>query len=57
MDFLNENNSLAYFEILGELSSCLSFIVGFSKSFKFSLIISWLCQRARADLLGNTLIF
>ena len=43
MGFLNENNSLAYFEILGELSSGLSLTVGFCKTW-FSLIISRLFQ-------------
>ena len=32
MGFLNENDSLAYFAILGELSSGPSFIVGFFKT-------------------------
>ena len=41
MSFLNENDSLAYFAVLEELSSGLSFPVGF---FKFFLIISWLFQ-------------
>ena len=31
MGFLNEGDSLAYFAILGELSSGLFFIVGFSR--------------------------
>ena len=31
MDFLKENDRLAYFKILGELSSGLSFTVGFSR--------------------------
>ena len=36
MDFSNENDSLAYFSILGELSSSLSLItVGFIKTFGF----------------------
>ena len=43
MGFLNENDSLAYFAILGELSSGLSFTVGFFKT-KFFLIISWFFQ-------------
>ena len=38
---LNENDSLAYFAILGELSLGLSFTVGFFKTLSF-LIISWL---------------
>ena len=36
MGFLNENVSLAYFAILGELSSGLPFIVGFFKTYVFS---------------------
>ena len=32
MGFLNENDSLAYFEILGDLSSGLSFTLGFFKT-------------------------
>ena len=40
MGFLNENDSLAYFAILGELSSTLSFIVGFFKTLSFlSLLV------------------
>ena len=35
MGFLNENDSLAYFAILGELSSGLSTIVGFFKTVSF----------------------
>ena len=41
MAFLNEKDSLAYSAMLGELSSGLSFTIGFFKTFKFSLIISW----------------
>ena len=38
--FLNENDSLAYFAILGELSSGLSFTVGYFKTFSFlSLLV------------------
>ena len=55
--FLNENDSLAYFESWQEWSSCLSFTVGFLKTFKFSLIISWLFQGARKDIPRNTLMF
>ena len=35
MGFLNENNSLAYFAIFGELLSGLSFTVGFFKTLSF----------------------
>ena len=35
MGFLNENESLAYFEILGELSSGLSFTLDFFKTVSF----------------------
>ena len=55
MGFMNENDSLAYFAIFEELSSGLSFAVGFFKT-KFSLIISWLLQGARKDILRNTLM-
>ena len=56
MGFSNENDSLAYFAILGELSSGLSFTVGFFKT-KFALIISWLFQGARKDIPRNTVMF
>ena len=49
MGFFNESDSLAtYFAILGELSS---------SNFKFSLIISWLFQRARKDIPRSFLTF
>ena len=35
MDFLNENDSSAYFAIMGELLSDLSFTVGFSRFYVF----------------------
>ena len=57
MGFFNENDSLAYFAILGELSSGLSFTVGFLKTLKFSLIISWLFQGARKDIPSKALMF
>ena len=57
MGFLNEKDSLAYFAILGELSSRLSFTVGFFKALSFSFIISWLLQGARRDIPRNTLMF
>ena len=39
---LNENDSLAYFTILGELSSGLSFTVGFFKTLSFlSLLVGF----------------
>ena len=56
MGFLNGNDSLAYFAIFEELSSGLSFAVGFFKA-KFSLIINWLLQGARKDILRNTMMF
>ena len=43
MGFLDENENLAYFAILGDLSSDLSFLWAF-QDFKFSPIISWLFQ-------------
>ena len=55
--FLSENDSLVYFAILEELSSGLSFTVGFIKTIKLSLIISWLFQGARKDTPRNTLMF
>ena len=45
MGFLNENDCLVYFAILGELSPGLSFAMyGLCQDFEFSLIISWLFQ-------------
>ena len=38
MGFLNENDSLAYFEILGELPAGLSFTVGFFMTLSFLLL-------------------
>ena len=38
MGFLNENDSLAYYAILGELSPGLSFTIGFFKAFDFLLL-------------------
>ena len=35
MSFFNENDSLAFFAILGEWSSGLSFTVGFLKTLRF----------------------
>ena len=57
MGFLNENDSLAHFAILGELSSLLLFTVGIFKTFKFSLAVSWLFQGAKNDIPCNTLMF
>ena len=54
MGFLNENDSLAYFAILEELSSGLSFTVGFSRFQAFSL---WAFSGARNDIPRNTLTF
>ena len=53
MGFLNENDSLSSSQILGELSSGLSFPVSFFKT-KFSLIINWCFQGARKDIPRNT---
>ena len=41
MGLLNENESLVYFAVLGELSSGLSLTVGSSRLAWFSIIISW----------------
>ena len=57
MGFLSENNSLPYFAVLGELLSGLSFTVFLFKTFKFSLIMSWLFQEARKHIPRNTLMF
>ena len=58
MGFLNENDSLAYSAILGEqLSSDLSFTVGFFKVFMFSVTIIWLFKGALKDIPCNTLMF
>ena len=56
MGFLNENDSLAYFAILEELSSGLSFNPGIFQDFWFSLIISGLFQGARKDIPRNILM-
>ena len=56
MEFLNENDSLAYYAILGELSSGLSLTVGFFQDVWFSLIISGLFQEARKDITCSTLM-
>ena len=50
MDFLNENDSLAYFAIFGELSLALSFGCRIFQEFNFSLVISWLFQRVNFSL-------
>ena len=39
MGFLNENDNLAYFAILGQSSSGLSFTVGFFKPLSFLLLL------------------
>ena len=52
---LNENDSLAYFAILGELSLGMSFTVGFFKTLSF-LIISWLFQGGSKDMPRNILM-
>ena len=53
MGFLNENDSLAYFAILGKLPSGLFFTVGFFKTFKFFLIFSWHFQGQRGTYLAT----
>ena len=51
MGFLNENDSLAYVAILGELSSGLSFTVGFFKTLIFlSLLVGFFRGQGRAYL-------
>ena len=51
MDFLNENDSLAYFAILGELSSGLSFAVGFFETVSFlSLLVGFFRGEERMHL-------
>ena len=51
MGFLNENDSLAYFAILGELSSGLSFNVGFFKTLSFlSLLVGFFRGQGRTYL-------
>ena len=45
MGFLNENDSLAYFEILGELSSGLSFTVGLFMTLSFLLLLAGFFRR------------
>ena len=52
--FSNKNDSLAYFAILGELSSGLSFTVGFSKTMNISLIISLLFRGGGGGKEGYT---
>ena len=48
MGFLNENDSLSYFAILGELSLGLSFTVGFFKTLRLlSLLASFLEFRGK----------
>ena len=52
MGFLNENDSLVYFAILGELSSGLSFTVGFLKTFCFlSLLVGFFRGQGRTHIL------
>ena len=51
MDFLNGNDSLAHFTILGELSSGLSFTVGFFKILSFvSLLVGFFRRQVRTYL-------
>ena len=51
MGFLNENDSLAYFAILGGLSSGLSFTVGFFKTLNvLSLLVGFVRGQGRTHL-------
>ena len=51
MGFLNENDCFAYFAISGELSSGLSFTVGFFKTFSFlSLLVGFFKGQRRRYL-------
>ena len=51
MGFLSENDSLDCFAILGELSSGLSFTVGFFKTFRFlSLLVGFSRRQGRTYL-------
>ena len=51
MGFLNENDSLAYFEILGELSPGLYFTVGFFMTLSFlSLSVGFFRGKPRTYL-------
>ena len=50
MGFLNKKDSLTYFAILGELSSGLSFAVGFFN-------ISWLFKGASKDITQKRIFF
>ena len=51
MGFLNENDSLAYFAILGELSSGLPFTVGSFKTLSFlSLLVGFFRGQVRTYL-------
>ena len=57
MGFLNENDSLAYFAILEELSSGLYFTVGFFNTLSlFSLLVGFF-RGARKHIPCNTLMF
>ena len=51
MGFFNENDSLAYLAILGELSSGLSFTVGFSRLCLLSLLVRFFRGQGRTHLL------
>ena len=51
MGFLNGNDSLAYFAVLGALSSDLSFTVGFFKTSSFlSLLVGFLKEQGKTYL-------
>ena len=51
LGFLNENDSLAYFAVLGELSLGLSFAVGFFKTLSFlSLSVGFLRGQGKTYL-------
>ena len=57
MGVLNENDSLAYFAILGKLSSGLSFTVGFFETLSFLLLLFGFFQGARKDIPHKNLMF
>ena len=59
MGVLNENDTLAYFAILGDLSLVLSSTVGFLKTLIFLTlsVISWPFQGAKKDIPRKTIMF
>ena len=54
MVILNEKDSLAYFAILEELSSGLSFTVGFFKTLSFLSLLNGFLRGTRKDIPHNT---